>query len=66
MAGILRLRLSKEERLILERRAKRAGMKEAAFVRKLICDDEIVTDADLARWADSRAGEETLRIRPRS
>lgn len=62
MSAILTLRLSKEEQGILARRSKRAGMKEAAFVRKLIRAEEIITGADLSAWADRHAGDERLRI----
>ena len=47
---------------ILAKRSKRAGMKEDAFVRKLIRDEEIITGADLSAWADRHAGDERLRI----
>lgn len=65
MSSILTVRLTKEEQGILARRSKRAGMKKATFVRKLIRDEEIVTGSDLASWADRHAGDERLRITPR-
>ncbi|MEN9634417.1 MAG: hypothetical protein RL077_2821, partial [Verrucomicrobiota bacterium] len=36
MPAVLTVRLSKEEQGILAKRSKRAGMKKATFVRKLI------------------------------
>lgn len=62
MSAILTVRLTKEEQGILAKRSKRAGMKKATFVRKLIRDQEIVTGADLSAWADRHAGNERLRI----
>ena len=62
MSAILTLRLTKEEQGILAKRSKRAGMRKATFVRKLIRAEEIVTGADLSAWADRRAGDERLRI----
>jgi hypothetical protein len=65
MPAVLTVRLTREEQGILAKRSKRAGMKKATFVRKLIRDEEIVTGADLATWADRHAGDERLRITPR-
>ena len=65
MSAILTVRLTKEEQGILAKRSKRAGMKKATFVRKLIRDEEIITGADLTAWADRHAGDERLRITPR-
>lgn len=65
MSAILTVRLTREEQAILARRSKRAGMKKATFVRKLIRDEEIVTGSDLTAWADRLAGDERLRITPR-
>ncbi len=62
MSAILTVRLTKEEQGILAKRSKRAGMKEAAFVRRLIRDEEIINGADLSAWADRHAGDERLRI----
>ena len=65
MSAILTVRLTKEEQGILTKRSKRAGMKKATFVRKLIRDEEIITGADLSAWADRHAGDERLRVTPR-
>jgi predicted DNA-binding protein len=64
MAAILTVRLTKEEEGILAKRSKRAGMKKATFVRKLIREDEIVTGADLLAWAERHAGDQRLRNGP--
>lgn len=65
MSAILTVRLTKEEQGILAKRAKRAGMKKATFMRKLIRDEEIITGADLEAWAERHAGDQRLRITPR-
>ncbi|HXB02326.1 MAG TPA: hypothetical protein VNV15_05860 [Opitutaceae bacterium] len=65
MPSILTVRLTKEEQRLLAKRSKRAGMKKATFVRKLIRDEEIITGADLLLWAERHAGDERLRITPR-
>jgi hypothetical protein len=65
MPAVLTVRLSKEEQGILAKRSKRAGMKKATFVRKLIRDEEIITGADLLSWAGRHAGDERLRISTR-
>jgi hypothetical protein len=65
MSAILTVRLTKKEQGILAKRSKRAGMKKATFVRKLICDEEIATGADLLAWAERHAGDERFRITPR-
>ena len=65
MPAVLTVRLSKEEQGILAKRSKRAGMKKATFVRKLIRDEESVTGADLLAWAGRHAGDERMRISQR-
>ncbi len=65
MSAVLTVRLTKEEQTILAKRSKRAGLKKATFVRKLIRDEEIVTDSDALAWAERHAGDESLRITPR-
>ena len=49
MSAILTVRLTKEEQGILTKRSKRAGMKKATFVRKLIRDEEIAPAIEKAR-----------------
>ena len=65
MPSILTVRLTKEEQRLLAQRSKRAGMKKATFVRKLIRDEEIVTGADALAWSERHWGDEALRITPR-
>jgi hypothetical protein len=65
MPSILTVRLTKEEQSILAKRSRRAGMKKATFVRKLIRDEEIVTGADALAWSERHWGDEALRITPR-
>lgn len=62
MAAILTVRLTKEEQGILAKRSKRAGMKKATFVRKLIREEEIVTGRDALAWAERHRGDKRLRI----
>lgn len=61
MSAILTLRLTKEEQRILAKRSKRAGMNKAAFVRKLIRDEEIGTGADALAWGERHWGDSPLR-----
>lgn len=65
MSSVLTVRLTKEEQAILAKRSKRAGMKKATFVRKLIRDEEVVTGADALAWGERHTGDERLRITPR-
>ena len=62
MPTVLTVRLTKEEQAILAKRSKRAGMKKATFVRKLIRDEEIVTGSDALAWAERHSGDDRLRI----
>lgn len=65
MSAILTVRLTKEEQGILSKRSKRAGMKKATFVRKLIRDEEIVTGADALTWSERHWGDSSLRVERR-
>jgi hypothetical protein len=65
MPAVLTVRLTKQEQGILAKRSKRAGMKKATFVRKLIREEEIVTGADLLIWTERNLGDKRLRITPR-
>jgi hypothetical protein len=65
MAAILTVRLTKEEQAILSKRSKRAGMKKATFVRKLIREEEIVTGADALAWSERHWGDQRLANIPR-
>lgn len=62
MPAVLTVRLTREEQGILAKRSKRAGMKKATFVRKLIRDEEIVTGADALAWSERNWGDSSLRI----
>jgi hypothetical protein len=60
--GILTVRLSEEEELLLKRRSRDAGMKKASFVRKLIREQPFETSADVLADAATRMGDTRLRI----
>lgn len=62
MAAILTVRLSEEEQALLARRARRAGLKKASFVRRLIRDEEIASGADALAWSERHWGDERLRV----
>jgi hypothetical protein len=62
MPPILTVRLTTQEERILLRRSRRAGLKKATFVRRLIREEEIATGADLAAWLDRHEGDPRLRI----
>jgi len=64
MPSILTVRLTKEEEGILAKRSKKAGMKKATFVRKLIREEEIVTGADAIAWSERHWGDQRLRNIP--
>ncbi len=60
--GILTVRLSEEEEQLLKRRSRRAGMKKASYVRKLIREEPFETAADVLADASQRIGDSRLRI----
>lgn len=60
--GILTVRLTEEEELVLARRSREAGMKKATYVRHLIREDSFVTASDLLVDAVRRMGDSRLRI----
>jgi hypothetical protein len=64
MAGmaILTVRLTEEEERLLARRSRRAGMKKASFVRKLIREQPFETAADVLTDAAKRMGDARLRV----
>jgi hypothetical protein len=62
---VLTVRLSEEEKRILARRSKRAGMKRASFVRRLIREQPYGTAADLLVDMESQWGNERLRVHSR-
>lgn len=60
--GILTVRLTDEEELVLARRSREAGMTTATYVRQLIRGEPIVTASDLLVDAAQRMGDSRLRI----
>lgn len=64
--AILTVRLSEEEGRLLARRARKAGMKKATFVRQLIREEPFITGNDVLADALRRMGDPRLRIARRS
>jgi hypothetical protein len=60
---MLTVRLTEKEKLILTRRSRKAGMKKAAFVRRLILERPFETAADVLADLDRHLGDGRLRIR---
>jgi hypothetical protein len=60
---MLTVRLTEKEKLILARRSRKAGMKKAAFVRRLILERPFETAADVLADLDRHFGDGRLRIR---
>jgi predicted DNA-binding protein len=60
--AILTVRLTEEEERLLTRRSRRAGMKKASFVRKLIREQPLETAADVLTDALKRMGDERLSV----
>jgi hypothetical protein len=60
--AILTVRLTEEEERLLARRSRRAGMKKASFVRKLIREQPFDTAADVLTDAAKRMGDTRLRV----
>jgi hypothetical protein len=60
---MLTVRLTEKEKLILSRRSRKAGMKKAAFVRRLILERPYETAADVLADLDRHLGDGRLRIR---
>jgi hypothetical protein len=60
---MLTVRLTEKEKLILARRSRKAGMKKAAFVRRLILERPFETAADVLADLDRHLGDGRLRIR---
>jgi hypothetical protein len=60
--GILTVRLTAEEELLLDRRSRKAGMKKATFVRQLIREEPFITASDVLVDAAMRMGDSRLRI----
>ena len=60
--GILTVRLTEEEEVLLERRSRKAGLKKATYVRQLIREEPFVTASDVLVDAAQRMGDSRLRI----
>jgi hypothetical protein len=60
--AILTVRLTDEEERLLVRRARKAGMKKATYVRHLIRDEPFVSGADVLVDAARRMGDVHLRV----
>lgn len=60
--SILTVRLTEEEKLILERRSRKAGVRKATFVRQLIRETPFETAGDVLADMEKRSGDKRLRI----
>ena len=60
---VLTVRLTEEEKKILTRRSRKAGVKRATFVRQLIRDQPYGTAADVLADMEKHWGDEGLRVR---
>lgn len=63
--SILSVRLSEEEKAILERRAREEGCSTGALVRKWILEKPLRTSADLLKESEALMGDKRLSIRKR-
>jgi predicted DNA-binding protein len=59
---ILTVRLTEEEKRILENRSRKAGVKKAAFVRQLIRETSFESSMDVLADLEKRMGDKRLRI----
>jgi hypothetical protein len=62
---VLTVRLTEEEKRILARRSRTAGVKRATFVRQLIREQPYGTAADVLLDMEKHWGDERLRVRRR-
>jgi len=60
--SILTVRLTEEEKRILEERSRKAGVKKATFVRQLIREAPLETARDVLADLEKRIGDKRLRI----
>lgn len=60
--SILTVRLTEEEKRILEQRSRKAGVKKATFVRQLIRETPFETGRDVLADLEKRIGDKRLRI----
>jgi hypothetical protein len=59
---ILTVRLTEEEKRLLEKRSRKAGVKKAAFVRQLIRETPFESSMDVLADLEKRMGDKRLRI----
>jgi hypothetical protein len=59
---VLTVRLTEEEKRILERRSRKAGVRRATFVRQLIREQPYVTAADVLVDMEKHRGDRRLRV----
>ena len=59
---ILTVRLTDEEKRILEKRSRKAGVKKATFVRQLIRETPFESSMDVLADLEKRMGDKRLRI----
>jgi predicted DNA-binding protein len=59
---ILTVRLTEEEKRILENRSRKAGVKKATFVRQLIRETPFESSMDVLADLEKRMGDKRLRI----
>ena len=60
--SILTVRLTEEEKRILEQRSRKAGVKKATFIRQLIREAPLETARDVLADLEKRIGDKRLRI----
>jgi hypothetical protein len=60
--SIFTVRLTEEEKRILEQRSRKAGVKRATFVRQLIREAPFETARDVLADLEKRIGDRRLRI----
>ncbi len=60
--SILTVRLTEEEKRILEQRSRKAGVKKATFVRQLIRETPFETGRDVLADLEKRIGDKRLRV----
>lgn len=60
--SILTVRLTEEEKRILEQRSRKAGLKKATFVRQLIRETPFETAEDVLADVEKRLGDKRLRV----
>lgn len=60
--SVLTVRLTDEEKRILDQRSRKAGLKKATFVRQLIREVPLETAEDVLADMEKRLGDKRLRI----